>query len=197
LEFVKRDERVSFSAEVKAQGLPLCPCDMNRNNFMKDKWGRIVAVDFGACCFLPLSFFALALREGDHFTQLIAKRVKLPELTQLNALLTASYALVPFNTNNIGEHISLLSFFFLPLVPLQGDRAHCTAQVSRASSSRHGAQAVPVSTGPRPPFSLSSRILLFPTALRRRHFPRFASTCSPTHHDRSTHAGNSPPQLQG
>jgi len=54
---------------------------MNRNNFMKDKGGRIVALDFGASGFLPPSFFAFALSEGDYFTQLIAKTVKHPAST--------------------------------------------------------------------------------------------------------------------
>jgi hypothetical protein len=77
-----------------------------------------VALDFGARCFLPLSFFAFALREGDDFIQLIVTKLKCPASTQL----TASYALVPRGTNEIGEHISLLSFFFF-LRPIfsQGD----------------------------------------------------------------------------
>ena len=80
---------------------------------MKDDWGRIVAFDFGASSFLPVCFIKMALREGDRFTQLVAKHVQLPGSSRLNALLTAHYALVPFNTNNIGEQISLLSFIFL------------------------------------------------------------------------------------
>ena len=88
-------------------------CDMNRSNFMRDSWGRIVALDFGESCFLPLSFFAFALSEGDDFTQLIARRLKHPASTQLDSMLTASYALVPYGTNEIGEHTSLLSFLFL------------------------------------------------------------------------------------
>ena len=98
--------------EVRNYGLRLCQSDLNRNNFMKDSSGRIVALDFGDCCFLPLSFMEFALRRGgDSFTHLIAPLVQLPELTQFNALLTASLALVPFGTNNIGEDISLLFSF--------------------------------------------------------------------------------------
>lgn len=107
------NERVSFQSEVEEYGLRLCLSDMNRNNFMKDRWGRIVALDFGDICFLPISFFNFALREGDDFTQLIARKVKHPETTQLNAMLTASYSLVPYGRNDIGERISLLSFLFL------------------------------------------------------------------------------------
>lgn len=106
------NERVSFRAEVEAY---LCPCDMNRNNFMKDRWGRIVAPDFGSTCFLPISFFNFALVHGDDFTQLIARLVERPETTQLNAMITASFSLVPYGRNDIGERISLLSFLFLAL----------------------------------------------------------------------------------
>src|SRR5258706_5703824 len=108
-----RNERVNFRPEVEAYGLRLCLCDMNRNNFMKDRWGRIVALDFGDSCLLPISFFNFALREGDEFTQLIARLVKHTETTQLNAMLTASYSLVSYGRNDIGERIPLLSFLFL------------------------------------------------------------------------------------
>lgn len=104
-----RGECVSFGPEVKAHGLRLCPCDMNRTNFMKDLKGMIVALDFGASCFLPPSF-AFALREGDDFTQSIARHLNYPASTQLNPMLMASYILVLFGTNKIGEHTSLLSF---------------------------------------------------------------------------------------
>lgn len=110
---------------------------MNRHNFIKDNAGGIVAIDFGATGFLPSSFFAYALRWGDNFTQLIAKKIKHPPSTQLEAMLTAYCALVPFGTNNIGEQCTL-----------QGDRAQCTPQAFPASSGpsacRHGAQAVSV-----------------------------------------------------
>lgn len=110
-----RGERVSFMSEVEAEvnGLCLCPSDMNRTNFMKDQGGRIVALDFCVGCCLPPSFFAFALREGENFTQLIAKKVKHFASTRLNAMLTASYGLVPYGTNKIGEYITLRSFLYL------------------------------------------------------------------------------------
>lgn len=100
-------DRVNFGPEVEEHGLRLCPCDMKRTNFMRDSWGRIVALDFGDSCFLPVSFFAFALREGDDFTQRIARWFKLTESTQLDSILTASYALVPYGTNKIGIPRSL------------------------------------------------------------------------------------------
>ncbi|KAG5653252.1 hypothetical protein H0H81_001509 [Sphagnurus paluster] len=101
LRFTGRKESISFRSEVETYGLRLCPCDMNRGNFMKDRSGGIVAIDFGASCFLPTSFFDLALCMGDNFTQLIARLVKPPETTQLNALLSAHYAQVPYMTDKI------------------------------------------------------------------------------------------------
>lgn len=103
--------RVSLGPKVQEYGLRLCLSDMNRNNFIKDRNNKIVALDFGASCFLPVSFFDFALRNYDYFTQLLRARIPRPESKQLEALLVASYSLVPFGTNKIGEHISLLSLF--------------------------------------------------------------------------------------
>ena len=113
LAYIDSNYRVSFGPEVEEHGLRLCPCDMNCSNFKRDSWGRIVALDFGESCFLPLSFFSFALFMGDNFTQLIARQLKHPESAQLDAMLEASYAMVPFGTDKIGEHNSLLSFLFL------------------------------------------------------------------------------------
>ena len=118
LAHIGSDDRVDFGPEVDDHGLRLCPSDTNRSNFMRDSWGRIVALDFGESCFLPVSFFNFALYEGDNFTRRIARWLKYPASTHLNAMLAASYAMVPYGTDKIGEHISLLS---LPLVPLQRD----------------------------------------------------------------------------
>ncbi|KAG5643159.1 hypothetical protein DXG03_001489 [Asterophora parasitica] len=96
-----RTERVDFSLEVEAHGLRLCLSDMNGEKFLKREDGVIVALDFGASCFLPVSFFNLALRKPESYTQRIGKLVKPPPSTQLDALLTASCSLVPYGTNNI------------------------------------------------------------------------------------------------
>lgn len=96
-----RQERVSFKDEINEHGLPLCPCDMDKTNFMRDINGDIVALDFGASCFLPPSFFAYAVRQGDHFAQRLGRRVQYPKSTQLNGMLAASCALVPFGSNDV------------------------------------------------------------------------------------------------
>ncbi|KAF8903026.1 hypothetical protein CPB85DRAFT_1320523, partial [Mucidula mucida] len=95
-------QRVSFDEEVR-DGLRLCPCDMNRANFIKVLNGKIVALDFEATCFLPPSFFAFALAAAhDNFTLQVARHVKYPASKNLNAMMKASYFLVPFGTNDIG-----------------------------------------------------------------------------------------------
>ena len=52
--------RVDLTADSK-DGLFLCPSDLNRGNFKKIKDGPVVALDFGAVCFLPPVFFYLAM----------------------------------------------------------------------------------------------------------------------------------------
>ena len=120
LRYTERKQRVRFGPEVEAYGLRLCFCDMSSKNFMKDNCGRIVAFNFGLSCFMPPSFFPFAQYVGTDFTRRVARRVKNPESTQLSAILGAFYATVPYGTDKIGEHVSLLSFLFLA-VPLQGD----------------------------------------------------------------------------
>jgi hypothetical protein len=86
---------VSFNDEI-LDGLPLCPCDINRTNFKKGLQGEVVALDFDATCFLPPSFaFAMAAEE-DSFTRLVARYVKYPASANLKAMQEASYYLVPF-----------------------------------------------------------------------------------------------------
>lgn len=76
---------------------------------------RIVAVDFEASSFLPMSFFPMALNHPDSFTRLIRKFVERPESTQTASIELASSLLVKYQSNRIGEsHIPLscfLSFF--------------------------------------------------------------------------------------
>ena len=110
---------VRFCDEVADYGLRLCVSDLKPVNFMKDKDGRIVAVDYGGYSFLPPSFFALALRHGAFAHELAAMLQYPPCKDNTKALVSASCALAPFSSNNIGEHIFSLSllFFFLPLAP--------------------------------------------------------------------------------
>lgn len=103
------DKSVDLETEVQEHGLRLCPSDMNRTNFMKVTNGKIVAVDFGQTSFLPLSFFDFAINVSEPFTEHLARRVRYPKSKNLDALQRASSTLVPYGSNNVGEHMSLLS----------------------------------------------------------------------------------------
>ena len=102
---IGKADRVSFNVEVEENGLRLCPSDMDRNNFLKDSGGKIVALDFGATCFLPISFFAFALSEVGDFGQVFVNKIKYPTPTQLTAMIEASYCSAPFNNNKLGKPI--------------------------------------------------------------------------------------------
>jgi hypothetical protein len=74
----KNDLQDSFDSEVVQHGLRLCPAYINTANIMIEAGGKIVVLDFRATCFLRYTLF------------------------------TASYGLVPYQTNEIGEHISFI-----------------------------------------------------------------------------------------
>lgn len=109
--------RVSFTDELASHGLLLCVSDLIPVNFMRDRENRVVAVDFGGYSFLPPSFFAFVLKHGgcSNFAHRIASMLEYPPSpsTHVAALVSASCALAPYSSNDIGEQISLLSFLFL------------------------------------------------------------------------------------
>jgi hypothetical protein len=72
---------------------------------MKDREGRIVAVDFGGYSFLPHSFFAYALNDGgpSRLKHHIARILRYPRSSTVSAMASASCALAPFTSNNVGE----------------------------------------------------------------------------------------------
>jgi hypothetical protein len=71
---------------------------------MKDREGRIVAVDFGGYSFLPHSF-AYALNDGgpSRLKHHIARILRYPRSSTVSAMASASCALAPFTSNNVGE----------------------------------------------------------------------------------------------
>jgi hypothetical protein len=94
----------------------LCVSDLVLANFMKNREGRIVAVDFGGYSFLPHSFvFALNHAGPSSLKQYIASILRYPRSSTVSAMVSASCALAPFSSNNVGEQI-LLSFSFLALL---------------------------------------------------------------------------------
>lgn len=104
LRATERTGRVDFRAEVDSLGLTLCVSDLKFVNFIKDLDNRIVAVDFGGYSFLPPSFFDFVLKHGDpsSFAYRISKTLQHPQSTQVEAMMDASFALVPFSSNNVG-----------------------------------------------------------------------------------------------
>ena len=132
---------------------------------MKDGGDRIVALDFGVTCFLPPSFFAFVLHMGDTtLAQLVAKKVKYPESTEVDAMMTASFALVPFGTNEIGEQNSWFSSLLLASPPYNEfetnvlhrccARAQVRGQVKTAVDQRPAVSRLTQSCSP---FSLPTR----------------------------------------
>ncbi|KAG8911124.1 hypothetical protein FRC01_005913, partial [Tulasnella sp. 417] len=107
LKHENRTERVDFGPEVSRTGLRLCLSDLTSGNFMRDD-NKIVAIDFEASCFLPISFFEMALGHHDSFTRFIRPFVKRPESTQGGTLDVASSLLVKYQDNKIGLPVELL-----------------------------------------------------------------------------------------
>ncbi|PPQ89198.1 hypothetical protein CVT25_001267 [Psilocybe cyanescens] len=100
-----RPGRVNFTDEVASHGLRLCVSDLRRVNFMRDGENGIVAVDFGGYSFLPPSFFTFALLHGGSiFALRMAHMFECPPSPygHLDAMVGASFALVPYGTNDVG-----------------------------------------------------------------------------------------------
>lgn len=80
--------RVDLTADSK-DSLFLCPSDLNSGNFKKIKDGPVVALDFGAVCFLLPIFFYLAMHMStDGFTWTIAQKIQYPYLKSVDTMLT-------------------------------------------------------------------------------------------------------------
>ncbi|KAF7292027.1 hypothetical protein MIND_01228500 [Mycena indigotica] len=101
LRWYHKPERVDFAPEVATHGLRLCLSDMNRHNFMKKDDGTICALDFGGTCFLPVSFFDLALYHHDPFTWRLSRLIRREPPAHLYALQLARGALVITGNNKL------------------------------------------------------------------------------------------------
>ena len=86
-------------------GLRLCPCDIQPRNFMKRQGGQRFALDFGATCFVPRSFVAVAMEKcWDTFDRMVATEITYPVSDDVVALLSVSNYLVQFGRNAVGKH---------------------------------------------------------------------------------------------
>lgn len=107
--YIDKATPVDLAADAQT-GVYLCPCDITPRNFNNFEDGTVVALHFGATYFLPPVFFDLAVRKlVSSFAQKVAQRVHYPVLSDVKAMVAASYFLVTFGRNNIGLPKALLS----------------------------------------------------------------------------------------
>ncbi|TRM64601.1 hypothetical protein BD626DRAFT_492381 [Schizophyllum amplum] len=94
--------RVDIVSEAE-NGLFLCPCDIDPGNFRRRSIdGQLFALDFGATCLLPSSFFAVAMRLSENrFCRKVAQRVTYNEPEDVSAIVAASYYLVQFGAQPV------------------------------------------------------------------------------------------------
>jgi len=99
----KRDDRrrVNLVADAKG-GLYLCPCDIQPGNFRKCTDGQLFAFDFRATCFMPPSFFGVAMRKSqDTFCRQVANKIRYNHSDEVSAMVSASNYLVQFGQKEV------------------------------------------------------------------------------------------------
>ncbi|KDQ12843.1 hypothetical protein BOTBODRAFT_175989 [Botryobasidium botryosum FD-172 SS1] len=107
LKFKGDPRRVDLVADTR-NGLFLCPWDIHPGNFKK-VGHRVVALDFCGTCFLPPSFFAVAMELAyEPFTQRVAGHVTYPKSDDVAAIVSAHYYLIPFGKSELGAPLSCL-----------------------------------------------------------------------------------------
>lgn len=97
------NSRVDFSSET-ADGLVLCPSDMDASNFIIDSKGTVFAIDFGRTCYMPPSFVSYSLEVSwDPFTRLVAYLIQYPKSVNLETMLVVVGFLVISGNNSLGK----------------------------------------------------------------------------------------------
>jgi len=81
----------------------LCPCDINPVNFKKLPDGKVVALNFVSRASCPLLFAVAMAMALDDFTRKVARPSKYPISGDVEAMTSASYSLVPYGKNDIGQ----------------------------------------------------------------------------------------------
>lgn len=106
-------KRIDFGPELAAHGgMHLCVSDLHLGNFMKDRDGQIVAVDFRGYSFLPHSFFVYALMypyAGTYPCDLkpyLENLFKFERTASYFRLTDATCLVGVFGGNNIGEKLA-------------------------------------------------------------------------------------------
>ncbi|KAH9951159.1 hypothetical protein B0H21DRAFT_818644 [Amylocystis lapponica] len=91
--------RVDYTGEI-AEGLVLCPSDIDPSNFIVDREGKVFAIDFGRTCYMPPSYVSYSLTHWKPFTKRVASLVKYPESANLYAMQVAAGLLVISGNNS-------------------------------------------------------------------------------------------------
>jgi hypothetical protein len=97
----RQNLKVDLSSET-AEGLVLCPSDIDAANFMIDSNGTLFAIDFGRTGYMPPSFVSYALQNTKPFTRMVARLVEYPISANLTAMSVASGMLVISGNNSLG-----------------------------------------------------------------------------------------------
>ena len=103
--------RVDLVADAKG-GLYLCPCDIHPGNFRKRSMdGQLFALDFSETCFMPPSFFGVAMMKAwDTFCQQVASKITYNRRSdEILAMVSASNYLVPFGQGQLGKQCDCFS----------------------------------------------------------------------------------------
>jgi serine/threonine protein kinase len=93
---------VDYSGEV-AQGLVLCPSDIDPSNFIVDPEGKVFAIDFGRTCYMPPSYVSYSLAQPKFSTRKVASLVGYPKSANLYAMQVAAGLLVISGNNSLGK----------------------------------------------------------------------------------------------
>ena len=95
---------VDYSSET-AEGLVLCPNDIDPSNFIINSEGTVFAIDFGRTSYMPPSFVSYTFESdlATYFTRLVARRVNYPKTANLLAMRVAAGLLVMSGNNSLGK----------------------------------------------------------------------------------------------
>jgi hypothetical protein len=93
---------VDFSGET-AEGLVLCPSNIDPSNFIISSEGTAFAIDFARTGYMPPSFVSYSLTHWKPFTRMVARLVQYPKSANLIAMQVAAGQLVITGNNLLGE----------------------------------------------------------------------------------------------
>ena len=110
-----RPGRVDFRTEA-ANGLVLCPSDIDETGFMVDREGKLWSIDFGRTCFLPPSFVTYSLKEPQsYFARCVAYLIKWPDSPNFEGMYNAAGQFVIYGGDDLCMRLSLITFHWMAL----------------------------------------------------------------------------------